>query len=130
MTESVEEVKRQFLCAADDVEVLVREIKRQAGIVFDGIEAAEACVDAGAKVQIDGLSHNWEANVISGVKDFDATATKLAVYLVARFEGFSYLHIKALTEKAVSLIGARTLVSRATVVIPEATSEHRPASSG
>lgn len=70
------------------------------------------------------LPTGWEVKVHHGVDDFDATAAALAQTLVERFEGYSFQHIKRLTEEAVATIGMRTVVCPATVFLPEAEEGH------
>ena len=72
------------------------------------------------------LPTGWEVKVHCGVDDFDATAAALAQTLVERFEGYSFQHIKRLTEEAVATIGMRTVVCPATVFLPDADAEGPP----
>lgn len=66
---------------------------------------------------------------INGVDDFDQKALHLADWLINRYSGVSFSHLRALTERAVEFIGARVVVEEDTVVMPERRAPGCPPSS-
>lgn len=57
-----------------------------------------------------------ENRVINGVADFDRSVLHLADWLINKYSGVSFNHLRALTERAVEFIGARVVVEEDTVV--------------
>ena len=56
-----------------------------------------------------------EALAINGFADIDREAILIADWLINRFSGASYGHLRALTERAVEFIGGRVVVADDTV---------------
>lgn len=79
-----------------------------------------------AAIENAGLSRDEKSRLINGVLDFDESAIQIADWLIDQFSGVNFLHLQALTERAVEIIGSRVMIARDTVIMPELPARRAP----